>query len=281
MLTEGVEMGNAADQWSTAFADASTAGTRVYDELLATLFEPWAEDLVDRLALPEGATVLDVACGPGTVTHRLAARVGRAGKVVGTDVSPAMLQIARSKPLDPDSAPIRWVEAPASPLPVESAAFDAVACQQGLQFFPDKIAALAEMRRALKPGGRAVVTCWTRVEDQLFGALHAALGATISDELAARYPGPFSLGGEVAADHGRNAGFADVRLETVTLRVVVRGGADALVATLAASGIAADIAALDEPTLQALVADVDRRVLDRVRDGRLHATLTASVLTLA
>ena len=279
--TTRFEMGEAGDQWSAAFAGASTAGMRVYDALIATLFAPFAEDLVERLALPGGAAVLDVACGPGTVTRLLAARVGPTGHVVGTDMSPAMLEIARSKPADPEAAPIRWVESPAAPLAAESAAFDAVACQQGLQFFPDKAAALAEMRRALRPGGRAVVSCWTRVEDQLFGALHAALGATVSQGLAARYTGPFSLGGEAAAAHARTAGFADVSLETLTLPVVFRGGAEALVATLAASGIAADMAAQGEPARQALVADVDRRVRGLARDGRLHTTLTTSLLTLA
>lgn len=271
----------AAGQWSAAFAGASTAGMKVYDALIATLFAPWADDLVERLAPAVGSSVLDVACGPGTVTRRLAARIGPTGAVVGADVSPAMLEIAASKPAEPGAAPIRWIESPAAPLAVPTAAFDAVACQQGLQFFPDKGAALAEMRRALKPGGRAVVSCWTRVEDQLFGAVHAALGATVSEALAARYTGPFSLRGDVAAQHARDAGFADVRLETVTLPVVLQGGADALVATLAASGIAADVAALDDATRRALQADVERRVAGLARDGRLHATLTASVLVLA
>lgn len=272
-------MGGAGENWSAAFS-GSAGDMRVYDALIATLFEPFAVDLVRRLALPRGASVLDIACGPGTVTHRLARHVGTSGRVVGADFSPAMLAIARAKPVEQDAAPIDWVESPAAPLAVDSGAFDAVSCQQGLQFFPDKVGALAEMRRALKPGGRAVVACWTRVEDQLFGALHAAIDATVSPALAARYSVPFALTGEAAAEHARQAGFAQVRVETLTLPVVLRGEADALVATLAASGIAAEIAALDQAARDRLVAVVAERVRGLARGGQLHATLTSSIVTL-
>src|SRR5262249_44473551 len=68
-----------------------------------------------------------------------------------------MLDVANSKPSLPDSAPITYIESPAAPLGVESAAFDFVVCQQGLQFSPDRLAAVSEMRRALKPGGQLAI----------------------------------------------------------------------------------------------------------------------------
>src|SRR5262249_14930553 len=90
--------------------------------------------------------------GPGTVA-RVAGRIGPGGRVVATDISRPMLDVANSKPSLPDAAPIIYIESSAAPLGVESAAFDFVVCQQGLQFFPDLLAALRERRRALKPGG--------------------------------------------------------------------------------------------------------------------------------
>jgi 2-polyprenyl-3-methyl-5-hydroxy-6-metoxy-1,4-benzoquinol methylase len=81
-----------------------------------------------------------------------AKRIGPGGRVVATDISRPMLDVASSKLSSPDSAPITYIESPAAPLGVDSAAFDFVLCQQGLQFFPDRLAALSEMRRALKPG---------------------------------------------------------------------------------------------------------------------------------
>ena len=182
---------------------------RVYDTIVARLFTPWAHDLIDRLAPPIGCTALDIACGPGTVSHILAERIGRDGHVAATDISPAMLDIARSKTPSPDSAPIEWLDAPAAPLPFPDSAFDIVTCQQGLQFFPDKVGALTEMRRVLRSGGRAGVAVWTRIEDQVFGYLRDAVANVVSEELAERYLGPFLLSGEDAAQYAQQGRVRD------------------------------------------------------------------------
>lgn len=252
-----------------------------YDRIIRRLFLPWAQDLVDRLAPPPGCTALDVAAGPGTVTHLLANRVGQTGRVIATDISPAMLAIAAAKPAAPGSAPIDWIESPAAPLPLPDASVDVVTCQQGLQFFPDKLGALAELRRVLRPSGRAGVAVWTQVEDQVFGYLRDAVAAVLSEEVAARYLGPFLLTGEEAASCAVAAGFTDVDVQRVTLPAVLDGGAAMLVATLPASGIAADIEALDADRMAELVAEVSRRT-ESLRDGdAIRSSMTASVLTLS
>lgn len=270
-------------QWSTAFARASTQAMGFYDTIIARLFTPWAEDLADRLSVPAGCTALDVATGPGTVAHVLARRIGSTGRVIAADISPAMLEIARGKPVNDGWAPIEWIEAPAAPLPVPDSSVDVVTCQQGLQFFPDKTAALAEMRRALRSGGRAGVAIWTRVEDQIFGYLRDAVSNVVSPEVAGRYLGPFLLGGDEAAAHARAAGFENVALERVTLPAVLEGGAKELYDTLPASGIARDIRALDDAKRAELLAEVER-LTDPIRDGdgdAIRASLTASVLILS
>ena len=254
---------------------------RVYDTIVARLFTPWAHDLIERLAPPLGCTALDVAAGPGTVAHVLAERIGRPGRVIASDISPAMVEIARSKPVGDDWATIEWVESAAVPLPVPDSSVDIVTCQQGLQFFPDKTAALGEMRRALSDGGRAGVAVWTQVEDQIFGHLRDALANVVSAEIAQRYLGPFLLSGEDAAEHARAAGFTDVQLERVTLPAVLPGGAQDLVDSLAAAGIAAEIAALDAATGAELLAEVSR-LTEPIRDGdAIRASMTASVLILS
>lgn len=270
-----------AAQWSHAFAGATVAAMHNYDEILARLFTPWAHDLIDRVDPPRGCAALDVAAGPGTVAHLLAERIGRAGQVVAADISPAMLEIARSKPVAGGSAPIEWVETPAAPLPLPDDAVDIVTCQQGLQFFPDKVAALAEMRRTLRGGGRAAIAVWTRVEDQPFGYLRDAIANVVSADLAERYPGPFLLTGEAAAEHARAAGFENVDVERVTLPAVLPGGAADLYGTLPAAGIAADIATLDDAKQAELLAEV-ARLTEPIRDGEaLRSTMTASVLILS
>jgi ubiquinone/menaquinone biosynthesis C-methylase UbiE len=268
-------------QWSSAFAGASVAAMQAYDTIIARLFTPWAHDLIDRLSPPAGCAALDVAAGPGTVTHVLAERIGRDGRVVAADISPAMLEIARSKPVVDDWAPIEWIEAPAVPIPVPDDSVDIVTCQQGLQFFPDKTAALIEMRRTLRSGGRAGLSVWTRVEDQLFGYLRDAVARVVSAEVAERYLGPFLLTGEQAADHARAAGFENVELERVTLPAVLAGGVHELFGTLPAAGIAPDIAALDDAKRAELLAELTR-LTEPLRDGdALRSSLTASVLILS
>ena len=268
-------------QWSDAFARASVRAMQAYDTIIARMFTPWAHDLIDRVSPPPGCTALDVACGPGTVAHVLAERIGRDARVIAADISPAMLEIARSKPVEDDWAPIDWVEAPATPIPVPDSSVDIITCQQGLQFFPDKTAALAEMRRVLRDGGRAGVSVWTRVEEQIFGYLRDAVANVVSREVAGRYLGPFLLSGDEAAEHARAAGFDKIELERVTLPAVLHGGAHELYDTLPAAGIAPDIRALDDAKREELLAEV-KRLTEPLRQGNaIHGSLTASVLILS
>ncbi len=128
------------------------SGTRgeIYDmHMVPAIFAIWAPDLVDSARVRAGERVLDVACGTGVVTRVLAERVGVAGRVVGLDSNPDMLAAARAAS---SQSRIEWVEENAMSMSLPDAAFDAVVCQQGLQFIPDKAAALREMKRVLVPG---------------------------------------------------------------------------------------------------------------------------------
>jgi ubiquinone/menaquinone biosynthesis C-methylase UbiE len=115
--------------------------------------------LLEYAAPQTGERALDVACGTGSVARHVAPLVGAAGKVVALDLSPAMLAVARRLPA-PGGATIAWLEGNAIRLDLPDAAFDLVLCQQGLQFFPDRAAALREMRRVLIAGGRVVISVW-------------------------------------------------------------------------------------------------------------------------
>lgn len=135
----------------------------IYEQaLVGALFQPWAELTLDELQLTGADRVLDVACGTGIVARLARKRLGDKGKVVGVDLSPAMLAVARRVAADID-----WREGQADALPVrENEEFDVVVCQQGLQFFPDRAAAAREMRRALTTGGRLAVSTW-RPDDEM------------------------------------------------------------------------------------------------------------------
>ena len=124
--------------------------------LVPAIFAPWVIHVVDLADPRPGDRVLDVACGTGVVARAAASRVGSAGAVTGIDLNRGMLTVAKSVPGSdqPPSAPIHWHEGTADNLPFPSSAFDIVYCQLGLQFFPDRPAALREMHRVLVSGGK-------------------------------------------------------------------------------------------------------------------------------
>jgi ubiquinone/menaquinone biosynthesis C-methylase UbiE len=109
--------------------------------------------------------VLDVGCGTGVVARLAAHHVGPTGKVVGLDLKAGMLAVARSLPSLPGVS-IEWQEGNALALPFSAETFDAVLCQQGLQYLPDRPAALGEMHRVLVPGGRLALSLWRPIHGQ-------------------------------------------------------------------------------------------------------------------
>ena len=178
---------------ATRFQFNNPSVPKAYNEFFVPrLFEPWAKVLLEGADLRRGESVLDVATGPGTVARLAAVRLGAEGRVVATDIAQPMLDIAKAK-APPGGAPIEYLNSPAAPLPAAAGAFDAVLCQQGLQFFPDRPAALREMRRVLKPGGRAAIAVWAELErNQIFASFHAALRDRAPAALAELIIAPFS-----------------------------------------------------------------------------------------
>jgi arsenite methyltransferase len=112
-------------------------------------------DVARRLDLVGGETVLDLACGPGTLTRHLAEGVGPAGLVVGADLSPAMLSRAARAVTAENTV---FVRADAMALPLRDASLDAVCCSLCLQLVPDLDTALLQILRVLRPGGRLAAT---------------------------------------------------------------------------------------------------------------------------
>ena len=140
----------------------ATTFTEIYERVLvAPLFRPFAEQLVARVAPTRDDIIIDVACGTGIVARVARERLGPGAPIVGVDVAPAMLAVART--VDPT---IDWREGNAVALPVTADEhFTVLTCHQGLQFMPDKPAAVREMRRVLAPGGRVAIATWRSLED--------------------------------------------------------------------------------------------------------------------
>ena len=264
----------------TGFQFTDDAVPRAYEEVLVSrLFEPWALLLLDECNLRPNTIVLDVATGPGTVARLAAKRIGPSGRVVAIDISRPMLDVAKSKPSSPNSAPITYVESPAAPLAVESAAFDCVVCQQGLQFFPDRLAALREMRRALKPGGQLAIAAWSHIGDNPFyAALHGALRESVPADLADRLLGPFSGPDlQVLKNTVQAAGFHEVRVRRVTLPLIFEGGIAQATRALAATPLASSLAALPAEKRLRLNAAVDARLAPLLEDGKVSANMISNI----
>ena len=153
---------------SNTNSDTTFSGSiaQLYDTYLVPLiFQPYAADLVNRLASRRLTRVLEIAAGTGVVTRTLAAVLPRSMSVVATDLNQAMLDHAS---VVGTARPVEWRQADALRLPFAHETFDAVVCQFGVMFFPDKVKAFAEARRVLNPGGIFLFSVWDRIEENEF-----------------------------------------------------------------------------------------------------------------
>jgi len=222
--------------------------------LVGPLFRPWAEMTLSEVGLNRRDRVLDIACGTGILARVAKDRIGDARHIVGVDISGDMLAVARA------AAPgIDWREGNASALPLhEGEQFDIVACLQGLQFFPDKPAAAAQMRRALAKGGRLAVAAWCS-DEQIPYFLELR-------RVAERHLGPisdqrYSFGdGALLESLLREAGFNEVKSKVLSRIIRFEDGAPFLrLNTMALIGMSAVGKAMDDLerkcVIEAIVSD--------------------------
>ncbi len=253
------------------------------DILVPRLFVPWADLLLDRLGVVPGQSVVDIACGPGTVSRLAAARVGPQGRVVGCDLSPAMLEIARDLPPVPGGMNLEFRLAPAEALGLPAGLADVVTCQQGLQFFRDRSGALREARRVARPGARVGYAVWAAIDDcPPFAAIAAGIESVLGAESAELYrSGPWGMTDpdELSGLFDRS-GFTDVTVEHLELPLVFDGGPRQLVASLAVSAMAPQLAATDEDTKDRLLAAIARAAAPLLVDGEIRS-YAASHIVLA
>jgi len=152
---------------------------QIYDtHLVPLIFEPYAADLARRLSAMPVSRVLEIAAGTGVVTRALAAALPAEVSIVATDLNQAMLDRAAAAGT---KRPVEWRVADAMALPFDDASFDAVVCQFGAMFLPDKPRAFAEARRVLTPDGLFLFNVWDRIEENEFSD-------TVTNALAALFP---------------------------------------------------------------------------------------------
>jgi SAM-dependent methyltransferase len=252
-----------------------TSAAQAYEaELVPEVFRPWAELTVQKARVQKGMQTLDVACGTGVVA-RCAARLCSPG---GVDIDPAMIKVATAAALR-EGLEIDYLCGSASELPFETGVFDAALCLQGLQYFPDKKQALAELRRVMRPGAPLVMVVWTEMEACAGNwAMITALEHSGLDASAMRKP--FALADSAALRAlVEQAEFEDVTVE-VAHRMVRFASARAFVASIARGAPSSRLALAQVPPTQwqDFLTDVEAQLAAWTQNACFEFPMLSNVL---
>jgi SAM-dependent methyltransferase len=268
-------------------ADARFAGSipETYDTHLGPLFfEPYAADLAARLArleLPtaQGSRVLEIAAGTGILTRRLRQALPPAVTLVATDLNEPMLEVARRRL---GSVPgIEWRQADATALPFPDRTFDAVVCQFGLMFVPDKTLAAREVFRVLRPGRRFLFNVWGSLEENPLGRIaHEAVASFFPADPPGFYLVPFGLHDTAAiAAILAGAGFEEIEVSTVGLRAEAPSAEHAAVGLVRGSPILNAIEERGSAKPETIIAAVAAGLAGAYGEGPLRVPMQAHVIS--
>ena len=204
---------------------------KIYDtHLVPLIFTAYAADLARRVAARNPANVLEIAAGTGVVTRALLGVLPAGVDIIATDLNPAMLDQAAAHTLP---RPVAFQQADAMALPFDDQTFDAVVIQFGVMFFPDKVKALSEARRVLRPGGTLTFSVWDRLADnEIADVISGALAEFFPDDppaFLARAPYGYFDQAAIAADVAAAGFSAPPELVTVTERSRAKTASDAAV----------------------------------------------------
>jgi ubiquinone/menaquinone biosynthesis C-methylase UbiE len=250
----------------------------LYQRLLVPLiFADYAEGLADKVAALAPQQVLETAAGTGVLTRAMLARLPGT-TIVASDLNPAMLEFAQTRT---QAGNVEWRQADACALPFAAGSFDAVACQFGAMFFPDKVKGYREALRVLRPGGRFFFNVWDRIDTNDFPDV-------VTEALAKRFPKdpPRFLARTPHGYHDvdtiraqlREAGFRAIDLETVTLPCRAASARDAAAAFCHGSPLHNEIEALDPGGLDAATDAAVKAVAERFGHGAIEGRMQAIVV---
>ena len=255
---------------------------KIYETYMVPLiFEPYAEDLARRFAGQSPARVLEIAAGTGVVTRRLAATLPARAEIVATDLNQAMLDMAAAIGV---ARPVRWQQADAMALPFDDGTFDAVVCQFGAMFFPDKPKAFSEARRVLRPGGTFVFNVWDRIEENDFAYLTLVALAQVfpSDppRFMARTPHGYHDKAAVAKDLAAGGFTAQPKIETIAARSRAESARIPAFAYCQGTPWRSEIEARDPARLEEATDAATRAIAERFGDGAVDGKIQAHVVTI-
>ena len=261
------------------FTGAIAAAYEAY--LVPLIFEPYAKDLAERLAARPLRRVLELAAGTGVATRALASRLPASVAIVATDLNPGMLDRAAATGT---ARPVAWARADAMEIPFEAETFDAVVCQFGAMFFPDKARAFAEVRRVLRPGGVFLFSVWDRIEEnELADVVTSAVATLFPDDpprFLARTPHGYHDVATIAHDVA-GGGFEAPRIETIAARSRAEAARPPAVAYVEGTPLRNEIEARDRSRLAEATDVATEAIARRFGRGPVDAKIQAHVVTVA
>jgi len=266
-------------------SDSAFAGSipQLYERYLVPLiFEPYAIDLAARVAARSPSRVLEIAAGTGVATRRLAATLRPGTTIVATDLNRAMLEQAAALGT---ARPVEWKQADAMRLPFGDASFDAVVCQVGAMFFPDKAKALAEAKRVLRDGGTLIFSVWDRIEDNEFADdVTRAMAKLFPDDpprFLARTPHGYHDASAIARDVAA-AGFTDeAQIDVRTERSRAPSPREPAIAYCEGTPLRSEIEARDASRLGEATDLASAAIAKRFGTGVVDGKIQALVVTVS
>jgi ubiquinone/menaquinone biosynthesis C-methylase UbiE len=253
----------------------------IYDSyLVPMIFEAYAEDLALRAAAEAPSAVLETAAGSGVVPRALAPRLAPDADYHVTDLNEPMLDRARSR--QPPDGRIRWRQADALALPFADRSVDAVLCQFGAMFFPDRPAGFAEARRVLRPGGVFLFNVWDAIAANAFAAVVTDAAAAVFPDapprFLARTPHGYHETDLIRRDLAA-AGFGDVTVETVEKISVAPTARHPAIAYCQGTPLRNEIEARDPGMLETVTDRAAEAIAERFGHGPVAAPMRAHVVT--
>jgi len=255
---------------------------KLYDTYLVPLiFEPYAADMAKRLRARPISRLLEIAAGTGVVTRALASALPESTAIVATDLNQAMLDQAA---VVGTKRAVEWRQADAMQLPFPDATFDALVCQFGVMFFPDKAKAYAEARRVLRPGGVFVFNAWDRIEDNEFAdVVTSALASVFPKDpprFMARTPHGYHDRSQIGRDLAKGGFTTSPRFETVAARSRAKSPRDPAIAYCQGTPLRNEIEARDAARLGEATDVAAEAIGKRFGRGAVDGKIQAHVVTI-
>jgi SAM-dependent methyltransferase len=255
---------------------------KLYETYLVPLiFEPYAQDLARRLKGRRVSRLLEIAAGTGVVTRALASALPADASIVATDLNQGMLDQAAAVGT---ARPVEWRQADAMQLPFADASFDAIVCQFGVMFFPDRRKAFAEARRALKPGGVLIFNAWDRIAENEFADVVTRALETVFPKDPPRFMARTPHGYhdvQVIERDVAGGGFVNrARIETIAARSRADSARVPAVAYCQGTPLRNEIEARDASRLAEATDVAEKAVAQRFGQGAVEGKIQAHVVTV-